>query len=337
MRFTAGVVPEILRYELALRHPCPAGFRCTDGCKYISRRLAASARNRIRVSASGSLWSGADRGAEGAGVDALWLGATRRNVNLVSKRPTETAQGEIEISAGSNDRFQGAFDVSGPANRDKTLLYRVIGLAKDANAEVVNAEEQRYFIAPSFTYRPSSDTSFTLLSSYQKDPEGGYYGVLPTLGTLWSNPNGQIPRNFNDGDPAFSNFNREQAMVGYEFNHRLNDTWSVAHNFRYTHVDVATDDVGTYALNPIDQHTILRYAIGDRETLSGVTSDLQLHGRFATGALLHKPVIGYDYQYMDWKQSQSIGYPLGVPLPGGLSALFRRLIISIQCMASRLG
>ena len=43
-------------------------------------------------------------------------------LNLVSKRPTETPHYEIEGSFGSFDRFQGAFDIGGPADKDGRFL-----------------------------------------------------------------------------------------------------------------------------------------------------------------------------------------------------------------------
>ncbi len=45
---------------------------------------------------------------------------------MVSKRPTIEQRGEVEVQTGSFDRIQGAFDVSGPIdkNRGASLSHR---------------------------------------------------------------------------------------------------------------------------------------------------------------------------------------------------------------------
>jgi iron complex outermembrane receptor protein len=121
-------------------------------------------------------------------------------LNLVSKRPTEKAFGEVSVQGGSFDRIQGTFDVGGPVDKDKTLLYRVTGIGLNANTQVDNIGEQRFSIAPAWTWRPDIDTTITFLTSYRQDPKGGAFALLPFQGTLVPGTYGQIPRNFFAGD-----------------------------------------------------------------------------------------------------------------------------------------
>ena len=227
-------------------------------------------------------------------------------INLVSKRPTATPQREIQLLYGSHERMQAAFDLSGPVLGDETLLYRIVGLARQSDTQVVNTKEGRSFIAPSFTWAPTADTKLTVSGSYQHDPDGGYYGVLPTIGTLWPSPAGRIRRSFNDGDPAFSSFDRKQAMIGYAFEHRFNEILTLRHNLRYLDLTTATRDVTTNGLLA-DGHTIPRYALGQNESIRGLTSDLQLEAKFDTGPLRHKALLGFDHVHSTWKQIRNYG------------------------------
>ena len=227
-------------------------------------------------------------------------------INSVSKRPTSEPQREVQVLFGSHSRMQTAFDFSGPISEDPSLLYRIVGLARKSDTQVINTEEERRYIAPSFTWSPDEDTTLTVNGSYQHDPEGGYYGVLPTVGTLWPSPAGKIPRSFNDGDPAYHRFDRKQAMIGYEFEHRFSDTWTVRHNLRYLDLTTVTQDVTTSGMAP-DGHTITRYALGQDEAVRGITSDLQLQASFDTGQLQHTALFGFDYQYSDWSQIRDYG------------------------------
>ena len=45
-------------------------------------------------------------------------------INYVSKRPTAEPQYELEVGAGTFDRFEGKFDFSGPITEDGALRYR---------------------------------------------------------------------------------------------------------------------------------------------------------------------------------------------------------------------
>ncbi|MBM7341791.1 TonB-dependent siderophore receptor [Pantoea coffeiphila] len=227
-------------------------------------------------------------------------------INAVSKVPSSEAQNSVEMLYGSHKRMQLGLDSTGPLADDNSLLYRVIALGRKSNTQVVNTKEERLFVAPSLTWIPDADTSFTLNMSYQRDPEGGYYGVLPTVGSLWSSPAGQIARNFNDGDPEYDEFSRTQTAVGYQFEHRFNDTWTVRHNLRYLDLTTVTKSVGTAAL-AADGHTISRYALGTDESLRGITSDLQLQAEFDTGRFSHTTVAGFDYQESSWRQIRDYG------------------------------
>lgn len=245
-------------------------------------------------------------------------------INTVSKLPTETPQREIEVLYGSHSKAQLGLDFAGPVTDDGALLYRIVGLVRKSDTQVVNTEEERYYIAPSLTWAPDEDTTLTVSASYQKDPEGGFYGVLPTLGSLWANPVGMIPRSFNDGDPGYDAFDREQAAIGYQFQHRFNDIWTIRHNVRYLDHATATKALFTSGM-AADGHTVNRYALGTDETVRGLTSDLQLQAEFDTGPLRHTALAGFDYQHSDWTQIRDYGAAPPIdflnPVYGGVTGL----------------
>lgn len=123
-------------------------------------------------------------------------------INMVSKRPTDVPINEIQIQTGSFDRAQVAFDFSGPVTADKSVLFRLTGLARDADTQVDFAEDNRLFIAPALTIRPSSQTTLTLLASYsEEDSVWPFFNLVPPQGSVLSNPNGRIPRSRYTGEP----------------------------------------------------------------------------------------------------------------------------------------
>lgn len=237
-------------------------------------------------------------------------------LNMVSKRPTMERRGEIELQTGSFDRIQGAFDVSGPLDQNREFLFRIVGLARDRDTFVDLNKEQRTFIAPSFTWQPSLDTSFTVLASVQRDRlDGQVHQYLPAYGTLLANPNGRIPVNRYTGEPSFDRIGYDQAMVGYEFRHRLNDVVEFRQSARGAQVDIdmfSMRNAGTLCpvagghaacylpgvVPPVDPAQ--RITLRDANFVGGSTKnfaiDNQLQADFSTGALRHKLLFGVDYQ-----------------------------------------
>jgi len=230
-------------------------------------------------------------------------------LNMVSKRPTETPFAEVSLQTGSFDRIQGAFDVGGPVDKDKKLLYRVTGLGLNANTQVDHIGEQRFAIAPAWTWRPDIDTTITFLTSYRQDPKGGAFMLLPIQGTLVPGTYGQIPRNFFGGDLNYESLKYKQATLGYEFEHRFDDVFTVRQNVRYLHdelnyVEVQPNGFVTTGAGPtlrlLDGRTINRNYFSTNENLNTFAADNQLQAKFNTGPLQHTVLAGFDYQRFDF-------------------------------------
>lgn len=230
-------------------------------------------------------------------------------VNMVSKRPSDTPIREILITGGSFNRIQGGFDLGGRIDEKGRFLFRIATLARNSDTQVEYAGDNRYFVAPSLTWRPTDKTSFTLLSHYQKDDAGNTLQFLPPQGTLLGNPNGKIPTYRFVGEPDFDHWDRQQYTVGYAFDHRFNESWKLEQNFRYAHI--RTDYPTTFYLDfvqdadgvPVDYRTINRLAGLYQDWSSTITVDTRLQGGFETGALKHTVLTGVDYRRL-WGQTQ---------------------------------
>lgn len=228
-------------------------------------------------------------------------------VNLVSKRPTADPVREVFVRAGTNGRIEGGFDIGGATDPEGRFLYRFIGLGRFANTDVDYTSEQRIVLAPSFTWRPTEDTTLTVQALYQRDPLSFYPNWLPALGTIQANPNGPIPFRFFSGNPNFNQYNRTQASIGYVLEHRFNDVWTVRQNARYVHVDsefrALSVPAGGSAWAPAAQCggianlCLARSSTHFIEHLDSAQIDNQAEARFSTGPLEHKVLVGLDYQW----------------------------------------
>ena len=113
---------------------------------------------------------------------------------------------------------------------------------RDADAQIAHfadfVPDDRVFIAPSFTWRPDDNTTFTVLTDFQHDESGNAFPIpiatlSPTFQILDVNA---LPLFM--GDPSFNKFEQDQFRLGYQFEHRFNDVFTVRQGLRYGEIDL---------------------------------------------------------------------------------------------------
>jgi iron complex outermembrane receptor protein len=233
-------------------------------------------------------------------------GSTGGIINLVSKRPQETFEGEVGVQFGNHGRKQIQTDITGPLSSDGQWLYRLIAIERNADTQVDHVHDDRTLLAPTLTWKPNGTTSLTLQALYQKDESGSTSQFLPWEGMQLPNPNGRIPTNTFIGEPN-DRYDTERQSLGYLFQHQLNDSWTFRQNFRYAvnKVDYFTHYArgwlrtgGTgFPIDPVNQRLIERDADYSITKVHIATLDQHLQGKLQTGAMQHSLVAGLDFTH----------------------------------------
>ncbi|GAB2944496.1 ferrichrome porin FhuA [Hafnia psychrotolerans] len=221
-------------------------------------------------------------------------------VTMISKRPTTEPLKEIQFKMGTDNLYQTGFDFSDAIDDAGVYSYRLTGVARSQDTQQVMSKEQRYAIAPSFSWRPDDKTNFTFLSNFQNDPNTGFYGWLPRQGTVvpYTDANGnsrKLSTDFNDGE-ADNKLSRNQKMVGYSFDHAFNDTWTLRQNLRYTKLDTQYKSV--YGTGYISNGVMSRAYVQSKEKLANFDVDTQAQAKFSTAEVDHILLMGVDYMRM---------------------------------------
>jgi iron complex outermembrane recepter protein len=224
-------------------------------------------------------------------------------LNYVTKLPTAQEFGEISVSGGSFNRYQGQFDMGGSANKEGTVLWRLTGVVRDGETQVDFTKDDRIFIAPAVTFKPNDDTTITILANYQKDRAGWGLQFLPASGTLWPNSGRTIPVSFFAGVPGFDAFNTEIATAGYQLSHDFSDNITFRQNLRYAWqhnlekvfygAGYADETAGSYA----------RVGSMSNSYINSFAIDNQLQGKFTTGFLSHTTLVGIDYRNTSFRDT----------------------------------
>jgi iron complex outermembrane receptor protein len=215
-------------------------------------------------------------------------------IDMTSKRPSLDAPHEIEATVGSFGQRQLAADTGGQLDSDGKWLWRVVALARNGDSNIKHSQDDRYYFAPSLTWQPNDDTSLTLLARYQRSLSDGVGGFLPSQGTLYPNPNGQIPRDVNPGEPGYDYYHKTDESLGYQFTHRFNDVWSFRQDLRVQNETVDHRSIGSLGLQD-DLRTLNRYNYPLVDQAHVFAVDNQVEAKFDQGEVQHTVLMGVDY------------------------------------------
>ena len=240
-------------------------------------------------------------------------------INAVSKLPPDQAHGSVEAGINNYGNKYAAFDLGGPVtNRpDNQFYYRLEGLARGGGTQVNFTRDDRLFIAPSLTWKPDLGTTFTVLGQYTKDRTNDQ-NFLPYTGSVVPAPFGRIPTSFFTSDPGLDTFQRNQAMIGYQLEHRFNETFAVRQNVRYSdlRIDFQTLYGNGYGTTPPSFNAgdpaagnLTRFNFITTPHITEWTVDNQLEARFRTGPVGNVLLAGIDYKRFTLEDNQ--GFALG--------------------------
>ncbi|MBX5154205.1 TonB-dependent siderophore receptor [Rhizobium lentis] len=221
-------------------------------------------------------------------------------VNKISKLPTEEPIREVGITYGTKDRVQGMFDFGGPISEDRDdFLYRIVGLARrgDTNFDIA---DDRYFLAPSFTWKPDEGTTFTLYGLAQSDETDANVGAITTV-------DGRI-LDLRASDPDYDHQKIKQQQVGYQFEHEFDNGLTFRQNLRYSHLDLEARYLGVTSWTGTVAH---RGTNAIRDEMNVFQVDNQLEAKFDTSSLAHTMLFGLDYTNL----KSSFGYGFGAADP----------------------
>ncbi|MBW4643295.1 MAG: TonB-dependent siderophore receptor [Goleter apudmare HA4340-LM2] len=227
------------------------------------------------------------------GPNSVLLGSTSPGgtVNFVTKQPLRDPYYFVEATVGSFDFYRGEVDLSGPLDDEKKALYRLNASYRDQGFFTDLSQTRNLVIAPVLSLELNENTNLTIEGIYKNLQQENNNLGLPAIGTIFSNPNGDIPRTriTNEGDLDVTT-----ARIGYRLEHKFNESWSLNNSFRYGYLnyDGIGLNIGTQLL--ADNRTLLRTAndLNDRYRDYRLTTNVI--GKFDTGSIKHKLLFGID-------------------------------------------
>ncbi|MEA5618669.1 TonB-dependent siderophore receptor [Cronbergia sp. UHCC 0137] len=232
------------------------------------------------------------------GPNSVLLGSTSPGgtVNFVTKQPLRDPYYFIEATVGSFDFYRGEVDISGPLDDEKKALYRLNASYRNQGFFTDLSQTRNLVIAPVFSLELNKNTNLTIEGIYKNLQQENNNLGLPAIGTIFSNPNGDIPRTriTNEGELDVTT-----TRIGYKLEHKLNENWSLNNSFRYGYLnyDGAGLNVGTQLLS--DNRTLLRTDSDYSDRYSDYRLTTNAIGKFVTGSIQHQLLFGIDLGRLD--------------------------------------
>jgi iron complex outermembrane recepter protein len=214
-------------------------------------------------------------------------------VNLTTKQPLAEPFYEVEGSIGNYDDYRGNVDLTGPLNERKSILYRLNINYENSGSFINFVDNEEFAVFPVVSFQLGENTELVLEGSYETQQTTEPVG-LPTLGTIFDNPLGAVPRSRFLGEPD-NEFNSTAIKFGYRFEHRFNEDWAVRNRFRASLVDFSNQGIRADSLEA-DNRTVIGGGFDSETDDELYTIQTEVLGKVQTGIVQHDLLLGLELQ-----------------------------------------
>lgn len=206
-------------------------------------------------------------------------------LNMVTKQPSFSFGGEVNVRAGSFGLLKPAFDVYGPLS--SKVAYRINGTFETTDSYRDKVHSKRYYVNPSVLFKLSERTTLLVQGDYLKHDFTPDFGI----GSLDNTRIADVPRNSFFGTP-WQYAHTQQSSAGAAIKHKLNDNWSL--NGTLTYQRYSRD---YYAVERIQADANGKWARPLNRAFNSENyylAQVDLTGKFRTGGLEHNVLAGVD-------------------------------------------
>jgi iron complex outermembrane receptor protein len=235
---------------------------------------------------------------QGLGGD---LGSAGGVINVVTKTPKFYTGGEVTFRAGNFGKLRPTFDVYGPIDTNKKHAFRIAGSYDKADSFRDHVGSERFYVNPSYAWRPNDKTTITLEMDYMHDSRTPDQGTL-NLGTYDVNNIYKLPNNNFMGFDS-DNVTTKNLTYAIRVDRKLTDKLSVKAGYFVSDLDIDTETSYAFQGSPRNGLDILPdsqryreyYASGRKDNNSVLQIDL-VGKDVETGFLKHTFQIGADFR-----------------------------------------
>jgi iron complex outermembrane receptor protein len=226
------------------------------------------------------------------GPSSVVIGAVEPGgiINYVTRQPLNEPSYTLGFEAGNFELYQPSIDLTGPLTADGDVLYRFIAAYENRGSYQEFANSETTSIAPSISFNLGDRTDINLYYEYSRYSANPAQSVVPLLS------DGSLPpRSLFPSYPSLSSVDFYDHRAGYTLTHRFDENWQIRNNFAFT--DTNNERREIYPVSLTDDRSLnlatFNGDINDQNYFAGI----DLLGRFETGSISHRLLVGFDFNY----------------------------------------
>lgn len=208
-------------------------------------------------------------------------------INLLTKKPLFESGGEVSMRYGSNNLYKPSLDLYGPIS--KNVAYRLVGTYENAGSYRNHVFNKHTYVNPSLLFKLSDKTTLLVEGDYLNlnlTPDWGV-GSLNNGQAIPATPRSQ----FINTSWAFSHM--KQTSAAATLNHQFNYNWHL--NAIVSTQGTKIDSYGSSLPNTVNAAGDWNRGLQKANTFEGdYTGQINLNGKFNTGAIKHQLLLGTD-------------------------------------------
>lgn len=213
-------------------------------------------------------------------------------VSIVTKQPQDKLAASAAFTVGSFDQRSGTIDIGGPIT--DTLGIRVTGEIERSGTFVDFQDIDRENAALTLRWRPAPGIDAHFVGEYVERRTLSNPG-LPVIGTIVSNGAAPVPRGRFLGEPAFSGLSAHSPLLQAWVAVDLGGGWSVTPRVQYSELNTPFTQLRVLGVESANPQRVRRNGRVGRETDNYTIAQLDIAGTVKTGPIVHKLLIGYEY------------------------------------------
>lgn len=203
-------------------------------------------------------------------------------VNMITKRPLDHKFGEAYTTFGDRHLEFGT-DFGGPIDENGDWSYRITAKWQEGNNGPDYTRDDRLYVAPALTWKPTDATTLTILADYNKRQGNNRYGI--PLGS------GIDPETFL-GEPDYEKMDTVEKNIGYAFEHDFGNGLMFRSNARST--DIALSHESVYP-NGTSSPANGRWSLAVEGELHRFAIDNHMQYDFSFNRFTSRTLFGTDY------------------------------------------
>ncbi|MDR4501823.1 MAG: TonB-dependent receptor [Nitrospirales bacterium] len=247
-----------------------------DGFRFPASRLSTALVERVEV-------------LKGASANLYGRIPPGGMINMVLKRPQATPYYSLQQQLGSYEEYRTTGDATGPLTSNGTLQYRFNFENLDSQSFRDYVFTDRTLLAPSMRWRLTERTLIDVDYFYSDEKTVNDWTGIPAIGDRPA----KIPISRFLGEPSTDESRTQLYHLGISASHQFTEDWSI--RGRFVKMDRNSRDRLT-AGNALDLTTgeMSRDFNGGDAKGTYYYGTVDLTGKFSTGAIKHRVLIGWD-------------------------------------------